>query len=66
MEVKELEGFEECDEDVFIDAYEIDRATLTIELGMKSLDIYFRRERDADHENSELLKGGNDGKNKNK
>ena len=46
MEVKELEGFEECDEDVFIDAYEIDRATLTIELGMKSLDIYFRRERD--------------------
>ena len=45
MEVKELEGFEECDEDVFIDAYEIDRATLTIELGMKSLDIYFRRER---------------------
>ena len=46
MEVKELEGFEECDEDVFIDAYEIDRATLTIELGMKSLDIYFRRKRD--------------------
>jgi len=46
MEVKELEGFEECDEDAFIDAYEIDRATLTIELGMKSLDIYFRRKRD--------------------
>ena len=43
MEIKELNGFEICNESEYIDAWESDRAELSIEIGQEQIITHFRR-----------------------